>query len=88
MTARAGHRCGLSYRALRDPPENNDCRVAFSCFRPVILLLFAAPASKKARKYGVISAAACIFSCYLRGAAGATLELMGLGTRLVARGRS
>jgi hypothetical protein len=48
----------------------------FSCSCPVIVLLFAAPASNKVRKYGVICAPACIFPCCLQGGAGATRELM------------
>src|ERR1700730_14867977 len=47
----------------------------FSCSCPVIALLFAAPASNKARKYGVICAPACIFPCCLQGGGGATREL-------------
>jgi hypothetical protein len=77
MTARAGYRCGF-FVALRDPLAKMTDVPPFSCSCPVIALLFAAAASKKARKCGVICAAACIFPCYLQGAAGATLELMGL----------
>jgi hypothetical protein len=48
----------------------------FSCSCPVIVLLFAAPASNKARKYGVICAPACIFPVVYREAPGATRELI------------
>jgi hypothetical protein len=75
MTARAGYRCGF-FVALRDPLAKMTHAPPFSCFSPVIALLFAAPASKKARKYGAICAPACIFPCSLQGAAGVTLELM------------
>jgi hypothetical protein len=75
MTARAGYRCGF-FVALRDPLAKMTHAPPFSCFSPVIALLFAVPASKKARKYGAICAPACILPCSLQGAAGATLELM------------
>jgi hypothetical protein len=66
MTARAGYRRGLfivrwvirSQKMTDAPP--------FSCFCPVMLLLFAAPASNKARKYGVTCAPACIFPVIYR----------------------
>jgi hypothetical protein len=63
------------YRALVIREKKTDAP-PFSCFRPVIVLLFAAPASNKAHKYGAISAPACIFPCCLQGAAGATRELI------------
>jgi hypothetical protein len=65
------------HRALRDARAKMTDAPPFSCSCPVIALLFAAAASNKARKYGVICAAACIFPCYLQGAADATPELMG-----------
>jgi hypothetical protein len=40
MMARAGHRCGLSYRALRAPLAKKKTErrffLFFSCYRPVI----------------------------------------------------
>jgi len=48
MTARATLLRAF-HRALRDRLAKNDWRAAFSCSCPVIALLFAAAASKKAR---------------------------------------
>jgi hypothetical protein len=42
------------HHALRDALAKMTDAPPFSCSRPVIALLFAAAASKKARKYGVI----------------------------------
>src|SRR6516165_12696157 len=55
-------------------------RPPFSCSCPVMLLLFAAAASNKARKYGMIGAPACIFPCCLQGTVSATFDLMGPGS--------
>jgi hypothetical protein len=75
MTARAGYRCGLFIARCMIREKKTDAP-RFSCFRPVIVLLFAAPASNKAHKYGVICAPACIFPCCLQQGAGATRELI------------
>jgi hypothetical protein len=54
MTARAGCRCGLFIVRCVIRSQKMTDAPPFSCSCPVIALLFAAPASQKARKYGVI----------------------------------
>jgi hypothetical protein len=66
MTARAGYRCGLFIVRCVIRSQKMTDAPPFSCSCPVIALLFAAAASKKARKYGVICAAACIFPVIYR----------------------
>jgi hypothetical protein len=57
------------YRALCDARAETTGAPPFSCSCPDIVLLFAAPASNKARKYGVICVPACISPVVYRQAA-------------------